>query len=71
MAVVAVNSASSESFYYRPSCGSDLDNSGVVDSGDLSIVLLDCGSCSDSLTTPQEQEPLIFQTTEPTKALKK
>ena len=71
MAVVAVNSASSESFYYRPSCGSDLDNSGVVDSGDLSIVLLDFGSCSDSLTTPQEQEPLIFQSAEPAKALKK
>ena len=71
MTVVAVNSVSSESFYYRPNCGSDLDNSGVVDSGDLSIVLLDFGSCSDSLTTPQEQEPLIFQTTEPAKALKK
>jgi len=64
MTMVAVNSVSSESFYYRPSCGSDLDNSGVVDSGDLSIVLLDFGSCSDSLTTPQEQEPLIFQTTQ-------
>jgi hypothetical protein len=64
MAVVAVNGASSESFYYRPSCGSDLDNSGVVDSGDLSIVLLDFGSCSDSLTTAQEQEPMIFQTTQ-------
>jgi hypothetical protein len=36
----------------------------VVDSGDLSIVLLDFGSCSDSLTTPQEQEPMIFQTTQ-------
>ena len=71
MTVVAVNSASSESFYYRPSCGSDLDNSGVVDSGDLSIVLLDFGSCSDSLTTPQEQEPLIFQSAEPAKVLKK
>ena len=71
MTVVAVNGASSESFYYRPSCGSDLDNSGVVDSGDLSIVLLDFGSCSDSLTTAQEQEPLIFQSAEPAKALKK
>jgi hypothetical protein len=51
--------------YIRPTCGSDLDNSGVVDSGDISIVLLDFGSCSSSLTTPQEQEPLIFQTAEP------
>jgi len=70
-AVVTVNLGSSTAFYYRPSCGSDLDNSGVVDSGDISIVLLDFGSCSDSLTTAQEQEPLIFQTTEPAKALKK
>jgi len=70
-AVVAVNLGSSTAFYYRPSCGSDVDNNGVVDSGDLSIVLLDFGSCSDSLTTPQEQEPLIFQSVEPAKALKK
>jgi hypothetical protein len=71
MTLVTVNGASSESFYYRPSCGSDLDNSGVVDSGDISIVLLDFGSCSDSLTTAQEQELLIFQSAEPAKALKK
>ena len=71
-AVVTVNLGSSTAFYYRPSCGSDLDNSGVVDSGDLSIVLLDFGSCSDSLTTPQEQEPLIFQSIEtPTPVLNK
>lgn len=64
MTMVAVNSASSESFYYRPNCGSDLDNNGVVDSADVGIVLLDIGNCSESLTTPQEQEPLIFQTTQ-------
>jgi len=64
MTLVAVNSASSESFYYRPNCGSDLDNNGVVDSADVGIVLLDIGNCSESLTTPQEQEPLIFQTTQ-------
>ena len=72
MTMVAVNGASSESFYYRPNCGSDLDNNGVVDSGDVGIVLLDIGNCSESLTTPQEQEPLILQTVEtPTPVLNK
>ena len=64
-ALVTVNLGSSTAFYYRPSCGSDVDNNGVVDSADLGIVLLDFGNCSESLTTPQEQEPLIFQSVEP------
>jgi len=64
MTIVAVNNASSEAFYYRPSCGSDLDNNGVVDSADLGIVLGDFGNCYESLATPQEQEPMIFQTFE-------
>jgi len=63
-AVVKVGLGSSTAFYYRPSCGSDLDNNGVVDSADLGIVLGDFGNCYESLTTPQEQEPLIFQTFE-------
>ena len=71
MTVVTVNSASSESFYYRPSCDGDLDNNGTIDSSDLGLLLINMGDCSSSLTTPQEQEPLIFQTTEPAKALKK
>ena len=70
MAVVTVNSASSESFYYRPSCDGDLDNNGTIDSADLGLVLLGFGSCSESLTTPQ-QEPLIFQSTESVKPVKK
>lgn len=70
-AVVTVNLGSSTAFYYRPSCGSDVDNNGVVDSADLGIVLLDFGNCSESLTTPQEQEPLIFQSVEPVKPVKK
>ena len=70
MTVVTVNSASSESFYYRPSCDGDLDNNGTIDSADLGLVLLGFGSCSESLTTPQ-QEPLIFQSTEPVKPVKK
>ena len=64
MTVVAINSTSSESFYYRPSCGSDLDNNGVVDSADLGIVLGDFGNCYESLATPQEQEPFILQSVE-------
>ena len=72
MTMVTVNGVSSESFYYRPNCGSDLDNNGVVDSADVGIVLLDIGNCSESLATPQEQEPLIFQTVEtPTPVLNK
>ena len=64
MTLVAVNSASSESFYYRPSCDGDLDNNGTIDSSDLGLLLINMGDCSSSLTTPQEQEPLIFQTTQ-------
>ena len=63
-AVVKVGLGSSTAFYYRPSCGSDVDNNGVVDSADLGIVLGDFGNCYESLATPQEQEPLIFQTFE-------
>ena len=63
MTTVSVNEISVEGFYYRPTCGSDLDNNGVVDSADLGIVLLDFGNCSESLTTPQP-EPLIFQSIE-------
>gem|GEM_PF-5057983 len=60
-AVVTVNSGSSTAFYYRPSCASDVDNNGVVDSADLGIVLGDFGNCYESLATPEEQEPMIFQ----------
>ena len=68
--VVTVNGASAEAFYFRPSCDGDLDNNGTIDSADLGLVLLEFGSCSESLTTPQ-QEPLIFQSTEPAKPVKK
>jgi len=56
-AVVTVNLGSLTAFYYRPSCGSDLDNNGVVDSADLGIVLLDFGNCYESAAP---QEPMIF-----------
>ena len=67
---VAVNGAGTEAFYYRPRCDGDLDNNGTIDSSDLGLVLLGFGSCSESLTTPQ-QEPLIFQATKPAKPVKK
>jgi len=58
-AVVTVGLGSSAAFYYRPSCGSDLDNNGVVDSADLGIVLLDFGNCYESAAAAP-QEPMIF-----------
>ena len=64
MCVVTVNSASSESFYYRPSCDGDLDNNGTIDSSDLGLLLINMGDCSSSLTTTQEQEPFILQSAE-------
>jgi len=48
-------------------CG-DLNNDGSADSQDLGLLLLRYGACqADSLTTPQEQEPMIFQTVESAK----
>jgi len=71
-AVVTVGLGSSTAFYYRPTCGSDLDNNNVVDSADLGIMLLDYGSCGDSAAAEsQSQEPVLFQATEPTKPVKK
>ena len=59
MTSVSVNGVSAEAFYYRPSCGSDLDNNGVVDSADLGIILLDFGNCYESAANAP-QEPMIF-----------
>jgi len=64
MTVVAVNSASSEAFYYRPSCDGDLDNNGTIDSSDLGLMLVNYGNCYESLATPQQQEPFILQSFE-------
>ena len=58
--VVTVNGAGAEAFYYRPSCDGDLDNNGTIDSADLSLILLNMGDCSFSVTTQQSQEPMIF-----------
>ena len=67
MTVVTVNGVGGEAFYYRSNCQSDLDGSGQVDSSDLSILLLDFGSCGDSAAVaPQQSEPLILQSVETT-----
>jgi hypothetical protein len=34
-----------DAIYIRPECGSDLDQNGTVDAGDISIILLDFGPC--------------------------
>jgi hypothetical protein len=55
---VSVNSwTSPDAFYYRPECGSDLDQNGIVDAGDISIILLDFGQCYETpLATPVSSE---------------
>jgi hypothetical protein len=65
MSVVTVNGVGGEAFYYRAICQSDLDGSGVVDSSDLGIMLLDFGSCGESAAVAPQPEPMIFQTAEP------
>ncbi len=54
---VKVNCASTDAFYYRPYCGSDLDQNGSVDGGDMSILLLDWGTCYSSVQASQSQDP--------------
>jgi hypothetical protein len=46
MASISVNGFTlPEALYIRPECGSDLDQNGTVDAGDISIILLDFGPC--------------------------
>jgi hypothetical protein len=46
MASVQVNDFTlPDAIYIRPECGSDLDQNGTVDAGDISIILLDFGPC--------------------------
>jgi hypothetical protein len=58
---VTVNCASSDAFYYRPYCGSDLDQDGEVTAADISIVLLDFGPCyqTPSAAPAPEVPPLL------------
>lgn len=62
--VISVDWGSATAFYYRPECGSDLDQDGEVTAADISIVLLDFGPCysppvnvTASTPTPQADEP--------------
>jgi len=58
---VTVNSwTSPDAFYYRPFCGSDLDNSGSVDAGDIAIILLDFGPCYPTETPVAADSALPF-----------
>ena len=46
-----------DALYIRPECGSDLDQDGVVNTADISIILLDFGPCVSAQAAPSE--PLI------------
>ena len=50
-------------FYYRPECGSDLDQDGEVTAADIAIVLLDFGPCYVTATSPQpdDSKPFMLQ----------
>jgi len=50
-----------DAFYYRPDCGSDLDQNGSVDAGDISIILLDFGPCYQTpLAAPAPEVPPLL-----------
>lgn len=56
MASVSVNGFTlTDGIYIRPECGSDLDQNGFVDAGDIGIILLDFGQCYESpLAAPMD-----------------
>ena len=61
-AVVAVDGWSATAFYYRPYCGSDLDQDGEVTAADISIVLLDFGPCYQApLAAPAPEVPPLLE----------
>ena len=61
MCNVTVNGSSALAFYYRPYCGSDLDQDGEVTAADISIVLLDFGPCYQTpLTAPAPEVPPLL-----------
>jgi len=58
---VTVNGVSLVAFYYRPECGSDLDQDGEVTAADIAIVLLDFGPCYQTpLTGPATEVPPLL-----------
>jgi len=50
-----------DAIYVRPECGSDLDQNGVVDTADISIILLDFGPCYQApLAAPAPEVPPLL-----------
>jgi hypothetical protein len=61
MASVSVNDFTlADGIYIRPECGSDLDQNGVVDGGDMSILLLDWGQCYATVASLQAGNSIPF-----------
>jgi alpha-tubulin suppressor-like RCC1 family protein len=61
-ATVTVDYCSEIAFYYRPYCGSDLDQDGEVTAADISIVLLDFGPCYQTpLAAPAPEVPPLLE----------
>jgi hypothetical protein len=59
MVSVSVNGwVQPDAFYYRPECGSDLDQDGEVSTADISIVLLDFGPCYQAPVAAPTSSPL-------------
>jgi hypothetical protein len=63
MTSVTVNGFTlAEALYIRPECGSDLDQNGIVDAGDISIILLDFGQCYETpLVAPADLVPPLLE----------
>ena len=61
MTSVAVgNWVQPNAFYYRPECGSDLDQDGEVTASDIAIVLLDFGPCYATANSTQQEDSRPF-----------
>ena len=54
-----------DAIYIRPECGSDLDHTGVVDAGDISIILLDFGPCYEPPAALADPAPTPLLADEP------
>jgi hypothetical protein len=66
---VRVDCVSTDAFYYRPYCGSDLDQNGSVDAGDISIILLDFGPCYSGLQASGSKDPPELLANQPLQAI--
>jgi predicted outer membrane repeat protein len=61
--VTVSNWVQPNAFYYRPECGSDLDQNGSVDPGDIAIILLDFGPCYSTVApaTQEDSKPFMLR----------